>query len=107
MSASLRVALYVGLGLAVIALCARLWRYKGLNFPFGAFLECVGLAISPFPIPLLAEIAGKATQSKRLPIFNSPEQRVALFLGAAVLMGAVVTGAFAVLHRAFRSAPSN
>lgn len=105
MSASLRVALYLGVGLAIVALCGRLWRYKGLNFPFAGFLECVGLVVAPFPIPLLAEIVGKSTQSKPLPIFNAPEQRVALFLGAVVLIGAIATGALAVMLRAFRSAP--
>lgn len=105
MSASLRIALFVGLALAVVAFGGRLWRYKGLGFPFAAFLELVSLTIAPFPVPLLAEIIGKATQSKPLPVFNAPEQRVALFLGAVVLLGAVAIGIIAVMIRAFRAPP--
>jgi hypothetical protein len=102
MSESLRFALYGGVALAVVALSGRLWRYGGLGFPFAAFLEIVGLVIAPFPVPVLGEIVGKATQSAPLAAFNAPEQRVALFLGAVILIGAIATGVVAVMIRAFR-----
>ena len=103
MSASLRIALYVGLALAAVAFVARIWRYKGLSFPTAAFLELVTLVVAPFPIPVLFEIIEKSTQSASLPVFNAAEQRVALFLGAVVLIGALVTTTIAVMIRAFRA----
>ena len=105
MSESQQFALYAGVLLAVLAFVGRLWRYGGLSFPFAAFLELIGLGIAPFPIPVLADIVGKSTQRAPLPVFNTPEQRVALFLGAVVLIGAVVTGILGVMIRAFRPVP--
>ncbi|HXE44073.1 MAG TPA: hypothetical protein VN635_02635 [Conexibacter sp.] len=106
MSESQQVALYAGVVLALLALVGRLWRYRGLGFPAAAFLELLGLGIAPFPIPVLAGIVGQSTQRDPLPVFNTPEQRVALFLGAVVLIGAVVTGILAVMMRAFRPVPA-
>jgi hypothetical protein len=51
---------------------------------------------------LLGDIFGKAIGSEQLPIFNDTEHRVALLIGATILIGAIVFGILVGLQRAFR-----
>jgi hypothetical protein len=99
MAGGLRIAVTAGVVLLIAYLALRQMRSNGIQFP--DFLEAVGLAVTPLLLPGAVEMIVKALGGGMLPIFNDPEDRIALFLGGAAVISAVAYGGFAALHRAW------
>jgi hypothetical protein len=100
MSDGFRAAIAVGIAIAVVHLILRQVRSGGIQFP--DFLEAVGLAATPLVVPGAVEMIIEAFGTETLPIFNKAEDRVALILGGAILIGAVAYGDLVALHRAWK-----
>jgi hypothetical protein len=87
--------------LLIVYLVLRQTRSDGIQFP--DFLDAVALALGPLVLPGAAEMIYKALGGDALPIFNGPEDRLALFVGGAAVIGGVAFGNFTALRRAWEN----
>ena len=85
----LRLALWIGVALALIYVLMRAYKHRGLGFPFREFLQAGHLLFVPLLVPGAVHMAEKATGSDALPIFNGAEDRASMAIGAFVLIAAV------------------
>jgi hypothetical protein len=106
MTTPVRDALFAGLILAVICLGGRIYMYRGIHFPSSGFIEAVGMVIAPLPVPLFGDIIKKSLGTGHLPIFDDVEHRVALIVGAAVVLLAIVLAIVTGVMKAFTPRPS-
>ena len=102
MPAAVRIALYSGIFLAVVYLVIRVGRSKR-QLQGSDLCEAVGLALAPSPVPGAVMMIVKAFESETLPIFNGLEDRLALILGGAMLIGTFFYGSAIALRKAWRS----
>jgi hypothetical protein len=91
----------VGAALLVVNLLVRQFRSEGIQAP--DIFEAVGVAGSPILLPGAIEMMFKAFGGEALPIFNRPEDRLALFIGGAVVLTAIAYGNFLAFGRAWKN----
>ena len=99
MSIGYRILLGSGAALRVIHLAVRQFRSHGVRFT--DLGEAVSLALTPIVLPGAAEMILKAFGGAALPIFNRPEDRLALIIGGAAVIGAIAYCNFLALERAW------
>jgi hypothetical protein len=86
MSNVFRAALALGVLTASVYLLMRATRSRGITG--GDVVDAVGLALTPSFLPGAIEMILKAFGRPELPIFNAPEDRIALTIGGAMLIAA-------------------
>jgi hypothetical protein len=100
-SIGLRILIGTGAVFLVIVLVLRQLRSEGIQGP--DILEAVGVAALPLLFPGAAEMILKSLGGDVLPMFNRPEDRLALFLGGAGVLAGIVYGNLLALRRAWRN----
>lgn len=97
MSEALRITLYVGLGLGALNILLRAMTNGELTIQ--GIYEGIGVAVGVLPIPGAVDMLGKVGRD-HLPIFDSAEDRVALAVGAVLVIGAILSGVWGSFSRA-------
>jgi hypothetical protein len=101
MPAVARIAVSSGVALLIVYLILRHVRSEGIRL--SDVLEAVGMAATPLLLPGALEMMVKALGGEMLPIFNEPEDRIALFLGGAAVISAIAYGDLSAFNRAWKN----
>ena len=88
MSGPVQIAVVAGLVLLLVHVSLR--RLGSRDVRAGELFQIVALAISLLLLPGAAEMVFRALGRSPLPIFNTPEDRLTLILGAAAVIAGVV-----------------
>jgi hypothetical protein len=91
----------LGVALMFANLLLRQLRSEGLQAQ--DIVEAVAVASSPLLLPGSAAMVFKAFGGEALPIFNRPEDRLALFFGGAVVLAGIVYSNFLAFDRAWKN----
>jgi hypothetical protein len=90
-----------GAALLLIHLAVRQFRSRGVRF--SDLGEAVSLALTPIVLPGATEMILKAFGGETLPIFNGPEDRLALFIGGAAVIAGIAYCNFLAFERAWKN----
>jgi hypothetical protein len=98
-SATLRVTVVAGLVLVSTQLLLR--QVRSHEIKVEDLFDAIVLAMGTVILPGAAGMTGKALGGSALPIFNAVEDRLALIVGGAMVIGATIQGTFRLFRRAW------